>query len=118
MVYWNLVYFKQLYDQYTRSGTSVRTFCQSRSIKENRFYYWIHKLKLNAIPVSKAPKEFIPLAPQEVQGLTGVSLQTKRGETLFRKSENLKLTYPNGVVIEFREGFDMEMLKQLITLIP
>jgi len=46
MVYWNIAYFKQLYEQYTTSGTNARTFCQLQGINENRFYYWVHKLKL------------------------------------------------------------------------
>lgn len=128
MVYWNLAYFKQLYEQYTTSGTNARTFCQLQGINENRFYYWIHKLKLNAtssrasnaIPVAKAPKEFIPLTSKVARGLTGVSLKAKSNELVPVKSQDLdlQLTYPNGVVLEFREGFDIEVLKELITLIP
>ncbi|MGL4852771.1 MAG: IS66 family insertion sequence element accessory protein TnpA [Phocaeicola sp.] len=116
MVYWNLAYFNHLYEQYTCSGISVRAFCDSQGIKENRFYYWIHKLKLNAVPDTKAPKEFIPLTSQGIKELPGGFLPVKRSEPHFAKSSHLKLTYPNGVVMEFTGEIDMELIKPLITL--
>jgi len=115
MVYWNLSYFKQLYDQYIVSGSSVRAFCESEGIKENRFYYWIHKLKLNAAPAVKRSKEFIPLTSQEVSDLT---IKTKGNKLLAVKRQDIKFIYPNGVVLHLEAGCDIEMLKQLITLIP
>jgi hypothetical protein len=115
MVYWNLSYFKQLYDQYIVSGSSVRAFCESQGIKENRFYYWIHKLKLNATPSVKRSKEFIPLTSQEVSDLT---IKTKGNKLLAVKRQDIKFIYPNGVVLHLEAGCDIEMLKQLITLIP
>lgn len=118
MVYWNLAYFKQIYEQYIISGDSVRDFCNSQGIKENRFYYWVNKVKLNVVPASKTPKGFIAITSQEANNLTGVAITTKKREPLSKKRENLKLHYPNGVVLELEEGFDLEMIKQLITLIP
>lgn len=116
MVYWNLAYFKQLYDQYITSGVSVRAFCHSHGIKENRFYYWIHKLKLHVTPVSRAPDRFIPLSAQKVSGLIEISAPILTSEQLPVKKQCLKLIYPNGVVVEVAEGFDWDMIKQLITL--
>ena len=117
MVYWNLSYFKQLYDQYTASGASVRVFCQSQGIKENRFYYWIHKLKLHAVPVVKDSKAFIPLTSQRIGCLTGVTLKEKENRELPESRQSITLTYPNGVVLELGAGCDIEKLKQLVTLI-
>ena len=118
MVYWNLAYFKQIYEQYISSGDSVRDFCNSQGIKENRFYYWINKVKLNVVPASKTPRGFIPITSQGANKLTGVAITTKRRESPPQRSERLKLHYPNGVALELAEGFDLEMIKQLITLIP
>ena len=118
MVYWNLAYFKQIYEQYIISGDSVRDFCNSQGIKENRFYYWINKVKLNVVPGSKTPKGFIPITSQDANKLTGVVVKTKRKEPSSKKIQSLKLHYPNGIVLEVSEGFDLEMIKQLITLIP
>ena len=87
MVYWNLSYFKQLYDQYTASGASVRVFCQSQGIKENRGC------------------------------LTGVTLKEKENRELPESRQSITLTYPNGVVLQLGAGCDIEKLKQLVTLI-
>lgn len=78
MVYWNLAYFKQVYEQYISSGDSVRDFCNSQGIKENRFYYWINKVKLNVTSSSKTPKGFIPITSQKANKLTGVVVKQKR----------------------------------------
>lgn len=118
MVYWNIAYFKQVYEQYISSGDSVRDFCNSQGIKENRFYYWINKVKLNVVPASKTPKGFIPITSQDANKLTGVVVKTKSKEPSSQKAQSLKLHYPNGVVLEVVDGFDLEMIKQLITLIP
>ena len=118
MVYWNIAYFKQVYEQYISSGDSVRDFCNSQGIKENRFYYWINKVKLNVVPASKTPKGFIPITSQDANKLTGVAITTRKREALSKKTQSLKLQYPNGVVLEVSEGFDIEIIKQLITLIP
>ena len=118
MVYWNLAYFKQVYEQYISSGDSVRDFCNSQGIKENRFYYWINKVKLNVTASSKTPKGFIPITSKDANKLTGVAITTRKREALSNKTQNLKLHYPNGVVLEVTEESDLEMIKQLITLIP
>ncbi|MGL5980751.1 MAG: IS66 family insertion sequence element accessory protein TnpA [Phocaeicola sp.] len=116
MVYWNLAYFKHLYEEYITSGTSIRGFCHSKGINENRFYYWIHKLKLNAVPSINTSKSFIPLTSQEVSCLTGVAIKEKEDRALSVKQQNIKLLYPNGVVLQLEAGCEIEMLKQLITL--
>lgn len=118
MVYWNLTYFKHIYEQYINSGDSVRDFCNSQGIKENRFYYWINKVKPNVVPASKTPKEFIPITSKQASTLTGVAKETKRRESPPLKPQSIKLHYPNGVVLEVSEGFDLVMIKHLITLIP
>ena len=118
MVYWNLAYFKQVYEQYISSGDSVRDFCNSQGIKENRFYYWINKVKLNVTASSKTPKGFIPITSKDANKLTGVAITTRKREALSNKTQNLKLHYPNGVVLEVTEESDLEMIKQLITVIP
>ena len=74
MVYWTLDYFRILYNEYTASGVSVRDFCKEQGIKENRFYYWINKVKLNVTASSKAPKGFIPITSRDANKLTGIAL--------------------------------------------
>ena len=116
MVYWTLDYFKILYEQYTTSGVSVRTFCREQGINENRFYYWIKTLKRNTVSALNAPKEFIPMTPQAVSCLTGSSIEPRKEQQLSGKRQDIKITYPSGVVLQLESGCDLETLKQLITL--
>lgn len=116
MVYWTLDYFKILYGQYTASGVSVRAFCKEHGISENRFYYWVKILKHKAISQSETPKGFIQLHPQAVSCLTGTSVDYANDLNTPIKSPEIKITYPNGVVLQLEIDGDIEIIKRLITL--
>ena len=119
MVYWTLDYFQLLYKEYTTCGVSVRDFCRERGIQENRFYYWIKKLKSQTVSALEAPREFIPISPAAVNCLTRTSsIESTKEETSLFKVHDLKITYPNGVILQMDSGCDLEILKQLITLTP
>ena len=119
MVYWTLDYFQLLYKEYTTCGVSVRDFCREQGIQENRFYYWIKKLKSQTVSALEAPREFIPISPAAVNSLTRTSsIESAKEETSLFKAQDLKITYPNGVILQMDSGCDLEILKQLITLTP
>lgn len=118
MVYWTSDYFKILYAEYISSGVSVREFCRERDLKENRFYYWIKTLKNHTVSALDTPREFIPISSMVVSHLTESSIDVRKESTPSVKVEGIKITYPNGVALQLASGFDLDMLKQLITLIP
>lgn len=120
MVYWTLDYFKILYGEYAACGVSVREFCRERGIKENRFYYWIKTLKSQAVSALDIPREFIPISSEAVSSLTGISLDTQKEKMtqVKTKTQDIMITYPSGVILQLGSGFDLEILKQLITLTP
>lgn len=120
MVYWTLDYFRILYNEYTASGVSVRDFCKEQGIKENRFYYWIKTLKRQTVSALDAPREFIPLSAGSVNSLTGSfsNLQLQAEKKLPANVQGVKITYPNGVVLQLDGESDFNTLKQLITLKP
>lgn len=119
MVYWTLDYFKLLYKEYTTSGVSVRVFCREQGIQENRFYYWIKKLKSQTVSALDSPRAFIPISPAAVNSLTRTSsIESTKEEARPFKAEDIKITYPNGVTLQLEAGYDLEILKQLITLTP
>ncbi len=120
MVYWTLDYFRILYNEYTASGVSVRDFCKKQGIKENRFYYWIKTLKRQTVSALDAPREFIPLSAGAVNSLTGSfsNLQLQAEKKLPANVQGVKITYPNGVVLQLDGESDFNTLKQLITLKP
>lgn len=117
MVYWTLDYFKVLYTEYTSLGVSVRDFCRERGIKENRFYYWVKMFKSHMVSTLQTPRDFIPISSDSVSRLTQGSIEFKKKDnTISPQVEDIKITYPNGVVLQLVGGYDLELLKQLITL--
>ncbi len=118
MVYWTLDYFKHLYAEYTASGVSVREFCIERGIKENRFYYWIKTVKHQTVSALNPPGEFIPIRSESVSRLTRTSIESGRASTVPVKAEDIKITYPSGVILHLGSGCDFEILKRLLTLTP
>ena len=116
MVYWTLDYFKVLYTEYTSLGVSVRDFCRERGIKENRFYYWVKMFKSHTVSTLQTPRDFIPISSDSVSRLTQGSIEFKKDNTISPHVEDIKITYPNGVVLQLVGGYDLELLKRLITL--
>ena len=98
----------------------VLDFCREQGIQENRFYYWIKKLKSQTVSALEAPREFIPISPATVNSLTRTSsIESAKEKTSLFKAQDLKITYPNGVILQMDSGgCDLEILKQLITLTP
>lgn len=113
MVYWTLDYFKILYDQYKSSGVSVREFCNEQGLKENRFYYWMNILKKRAIPSLNPSNEFLPISHESARNMIEPSI-CKTPQHL--PTHNVKLTYPNGIVLQIDNVSDMETLTKLLTL--
>lgn len=118
MVYWTLDYFKILYNEYTASGVNVREFCRARGIKENRFYYWIKMLKSQALSALDTPREFIPISPGAVNRLAQTSIEVRKENTIPVKTQDIKIAYPNGVILHLENGCDLDILKYLIALKP
>ena len=116
MIYWTLDYFLLLYNECIGLGISVRDFCKERGIKENRFYYWIKILKSQAVSALDTPRKFIPISSRAVSHLTQSSIEVRKESTPSVKVEDIKIIYPNGVVLELSSGFDLDMLKRLISL--
>ena len=113
MVYWTLDYFKILYDQYKSSGVSVREFCKQQGLKENRFYYWINILKKRAIPVINPSNGFLPISHESAKNLIEAS---RPKEPLHLQTHNVKLTYPNGIVLQIDNISDIDTLSSLLKL--
>lgn len=54
---------------------------------------------------------------QAVRRLTGSFIEPEKEQQVSLKRQDIKITYPSGVVIQLESGCDLETLKQLITLI-
>lgn len=64
----------------------------------------------------QTPRDFIPISYSSVSRLTQGSIEVKKDNTVSTKVEDIKITYTNGVVLQLVGGYDLEMLKRLITL--
>lgn len=113
MVYWTLDYFRILYSEYLKVNISARDFCQKQGISENRFYYWTKKLKCNAVANIEQPKSFIPISSEAVSCLA-TAIQSKQEKVIRAKPSEIKIVYPNGVVLQLESDGDLEILRQLI----
>ena len=72
--------------------------------------------KSHTVSTLQTPRDFIPISSSSVSRLTQGSLEVKKDNTVSTKVEDIKITYPNGVVLQLVGGYDLEMLKRLITL--
>ena len=79
-----------------QSGQSKKEFCESASLRLHVFDYWRKKYEAEAIGCSSSPG-FCEIQPAQ-GGL----------------DSGLRVVYPNGVVVEFREFPDGQYLQSLL----
>ena len=65
-----------------------------------------------------APREFIPISPGAVNRLAQTSIEVRKENTIPVKTQDIKITYPNGVILHLENGCDLDILKYLIALKP
>lgn len=94
---------------------TVRSFCEAQGINENRFYYWVKRLKESAVSAVESPKSFLPVSTQVMNRFTG-KMEESESIAPASKMQNIKIAYPNGVVLQLETCQDIHLLKSLITL--
>jgi hypothetical protein len=87
---------------YLRSGIKQNEFCDKNSITVRKFQYWYRRYK-KELP-SDNESSFIPIK------FEAVPLQNIA-------KEELKICYPNGVVIQVQDSISEDILIKLISLI-
>jgi hypothetical protein len=72
--------------------------------------------KNHTMSTLQTPRDFIPISSGSASRLTQGSIEVKKDNTISPQVEDIKITYPNGVVLQLVGGYDLELLKRLITL--
>lgn len=107
MTYMAIEKFRQLHEEWKRSGLSVQQYCENTVLKESRFYYWRSKLK--AAPQPAACGSFIPV---KMSGKSSVhSARNTSAKAL------CEIEYPNGVVVRVTSDMTLNQLRQMVTLL-
>ena len=107
MTYMTIEQFRQIYDDWKRSGLSVQQYCENTGLTESRFYYWRAKIQAESLPSSCG--SFIPV---KMSGKTSVcSAKNASGKAL------CEIEYPNGVVVRVTTDMTLDQLRQMVTLL-
>jgi hypothetical protein len=70
--------------------------------------------KNHTMSTLQTPRDFIPISSGSASRLTQGSIEVKKDNTISPQVEDIKITYPNGVVLQLVGGYDLEMLKRLV----
>ena len=81
------------------SGLNVQEFCKKEKLKLATYYYWHQRLR-------KKPEDskIIPVSIEKPKQLPGLS------------KEVIELVYPNGVRLSIPSCFELNLIRQLVTL--
>ena len=102
MPYMTIEQFRQIYDDWKRSGLSVQQYCENTGLTESRFDYWRAKIQAESLPSSCG--SFIPV---KMSGKTSVcSAKNASGKAL------CEIEYPNGVVVRVTTDMTLDQLRQ------
>ena len=88
--------------EFESSGKSIAAWCKEHSIKENQFFYWRKKLRLNQ-PEHNQPVKWVPL-----------NIDVNREE---RPAADSISIHVGQTAIEVKKGFDRELLRDIIKVL-
>lgn len=91
--------WEQRLAEYEISGKSIKAWCQEQTIKENQFYYWRRKLRLNQAE-NKQPVKWLPLEVEQAN-LTADSIAVHVGQ----------------VTVEVKSGFNQHLFREIIQVL-
>ena len=84
------------------SGLSVQSFCVAENINPATYYYWRKRLQLNENPETS---RLIPVCIEKPKYHSGTN------------SENLELTYPNGVCLSIPRSYELNLIRELVLIL-
>jgi hypothetical protein len=100
--------FRAVYDEFLRSGLTIRGYCTSHQINEAKFYYWQHKLKGQLPP----KRGFVPVVFENAKYLPSNQVPVRNNPEAF----SCEISYPNGVCVKLSGLPDVQILRSLLVL--
>ena len=97
------------------SGLSGRAYCQLHAIRENRFYYWIRKIRESIV----AMQPVVTSTSQEPVTETQFAVVSTANVTIRKHQENIpKLVLPySSVKLELAESASLEQVHMSATIV-
>jgi hypothetical protein len=103
--------FLTIYEDYQRSGLTVREYCSNMGMNEAKFYYWKKKLTDQRCEA----KGFVPVVFEQGQ-LKHRQLPSGRMPENTGQSPLYEIIYPNGTSLKLSGHTNLETLQSLLQL--
>jgi hypothetical protein len=104
--------FLVIYEDYQRSGLTVRGYCSNMGMNEAKFYYWKKKLTDQRCET----KGFVPVVFEQEQ-LKHQQLPSRRGPDNTEQVPFYEISYPNGTSLKLSgHNTNLETLQSLLQL--
>lgn len=100
--------FLTIYEDYQRSGLTIREYCSNLRMCEAKFYYWKKRLKN---PHSGA-KGFVPVVLDQDKSQQLPARTTKPDQS----QDSYEICYPNGTSLKLKGQINLEVLRGLLQL--
>lgn len=94
--------WEQRLAEYESTGKSIKAWCQEQAVRENQFYYWRKKLR-----VDQAEKE---------QPVKWLSLELDNGKQASLAPDSIAV-YVGQVTIEIKKGFDQHLFREIVQVL-
>lgn len=95
-----LAWAATLIEQQKLSGLNVQEFCKKEKLNLATYYYWHQRLR-------KKPED-LKIIPVSIEKTKQLAVSSK---------EVIELTYPNGVKLSIPSGFEVNLIRQLVTIL-
>jgi len=91
--------WEQRFAEYEASGKTIKAWCQEQAVKENQFYYWRKKLRMNQV-ANNQPVQWLSLELEQVR-FAPDSIAVHIGQ----------------ITIEIKKGFDHHLLREIVQVL-
>lgn len=94
--------WEQRLEAYEFSGKTIAAWCQEQLVRENQFYYWRKKLRVDQVEKRQAVKWLpLELGNGKLVGLAPDFIAVHVGQ----------------VTVEIQKGFDQQLLREIIQVL-
>ena len=110
--YLSMEEFKKLFEEWKASKMSIREFCETIGIDENRFYYWRKKLEAE----QDAAPAFVPVQMNHQNGKLSITHPDLNQNSVSNQNGSCEIVYQNGVTLRVNSAMSLQTLRSLILL--
>ncbi len=94
--------WEQRFAEYKSSGKTITAWCKEQSVRDNQFYYWRKRLRMDQV--------------EKNQPVKWLSLELDNGKQANLAPDSIAV-HVGQVTVEIKKGFDQHLFREIIQIL-